>query len=72
VLDDYVAIDKHDNQLMFSSTETNELYVILLEKAWAKACGNYANTIGGLEYEALKALTGAPCKIILNSIFEID
>lgn len=53
MLDDYVAIDSYDKKLMFSHTDENEIYVLLLEKAWAKVCGNYANTIGGLEYEAL-------------------
>lgn len=33
---------------------------MLLEKAWAKACGSYGQSIGGLTSEALLALTGAP------------
>jgi len=37
-----------------------EMWVMLLEKAWAKVNGSYENTITGLPADALRALTGAP------------
>ena len=36
------------------------MWVMLLEKAWAKVNGSYENTITGLPADALKCLTGAP------------
>jgi len=36
------------------------MWVSLLEKCWAKACGGYDWTIGGFTKEALRCLTGAP------------
>ena len=41
----------------------NELWAILLEKAWVKINGGYTNAIGGLFSEAILALTGFPTEI---------
>ena len=38
----------------------DELWVLLLEKAYAKVYGGYGNIVGGSGLEALKNLTGAP------------
>lgn len=35
-------------------------WVVLLEKAYAKMNINYANLEGGMQYEAMRALTGQP------------
>ena len=43
----------------FSSTNGNELWVILLEKAWAKINGNYAKIIGGEPHEVFDVITDA-------------
>ena len=40
------------------------LWVLILEKAWAKVNGAYDLTDGGYEVEALGCLTGAPQEII--------
>lgn len=37
-----------------------EIWVLLLEKAWAKLNGNYENIERGYNSEALRDLTGAP------------
>ena len=45
---------------MFSSANGNELWVILLEKAWAKLHGSYERIIGGEAHLTLRDMTGAP------------
>jgi calpain-15 len=39
VVDDYFPVK--DNRLVFSRTRGNDIWVILLEKAYAKAYGSY-------------------------------
>jgi hypothetical protein len=46
-IDDFIAIDKNDNSILFSYSKGSELYVSLLEKAWAKVCENFGNTKQG-------------------------
>jgi calpain-15 len=45
---------------MFSRAHGNELWVLLLEKAYAKLHGSYKNIVGGLPHEAMMDLTGCP------------
>lgn len=45
---------------MFSRSHGNELWVLLLEKAYAKIHGCYKNLTGGKPYQALMDLTGCP------------
>jgi len=70
-----VAVDDcfpcRDGQPAFSKSNGNELWVLILEKAWAKACGNYEKTVIGYASEALRALTGAPVRF-LDHEFEED
>ena len=42
----------------------NEVWVCIIEKAWAKLHRDYANTEGGFMTETLHALTGAPTSFI--------
>ncbi len=60
VIDDYFATSKESGAWQFSYSKESEIWVQLLEKAWAKANGTYAKTIGGHTGEALHALTGGP------------
>ena len=46
----------------FNHTITNEIWVMIIEKAWAKVHGGYLNIAAGLTREALRDLTGACCK----------
>ena len=48
------------NRPAFSKGKDNELWVILLEKAYAKAFGSYYTIEGGDPADALRDLTGAP------------
>ena len=59
LLDDYIPCDNKNN-FVFSSTNGNELWVILLEKAIAKIFGNYARTCGGFPEEIFQLTTNAP------------
>lgn len=49
---------------IFSKARHGELWVPLLEKAWAKAFGTYQHTIGGHSGETMTNLTGAPCTFV--------
>lgn len=65
VVDDYLPWHKINKTWAFSrcSSET-EIWVQLLEKAWAKVFGNYMRIEGGQAGEALPALTGAPVQML--------
>ena len=45
---------------MFSRAHGNELWVLLIEKAFAKIHGSYKAITGGVPSEALGDLTGCP------------
>ena len=71
LLDDFIPCFKNsfENNFSFSHTYGNELWVILLEKAWAKLNGNYARIIGGDIHEIFEVLTNAYCeKFMFNNL----
>ncbi len=47
--------------LCAAQSYNNQIWVMLLEKAWAKIFGSYDNIISGTSEEGLTALSGAPC-----------
>lgn len=58
LLDDYFPVEKDNiRNLKFAKPNNNEIWVLLIEKAWAKINGGYSNIIGGSPRDALKALT---------------
>ena len=59
VMDDKIPCTKYSKKPAFNRSKSNELWVILLEKAWAKVHGGYMNIAAGLTREALRDLTGA-------------
>ncbi len=60
ILDDRFPCDPRTNKPAFSQSRSNDLWVMLLEKAWAKVHGGYLNIESGFTSEALFSLTGAP------------
>lgn len=63
-IDGWVVIKKQtENRLAFSQSVNEELWVPLIEKAYAKAYGNYSNIVSGQPSEAIRDLTGAPGKV---------
>jgi len=65
-IDDMLAVKKKDNSLIFAQPNGRELWVVLLEKAFAKFCGDYASLDGGHEIWAFEALTGDPVFCLLR------
>ena len=67
LLDDFIPCYSsiYEKNFAFSHTNGNELWVILLEKAWAKLNGNYARIIGGDPHEIFEVLTNAYCEKFL-------
>lgn len=59
IVDDILPV-KSDNTLGFARSRGNDLWVSLIEKAWAKVHGGYANIPNGTISEALVAMTGCP------------
>jgi calpain-15 len=59
-IDDLLPVEKATGQLLYAQPKGRELWVLLLEKAFAKFCGSYADLDGGHEIWAFEALTGDP------------
>jgi len=64
VVDDYIPVDADswNNHKVakpkYTQPNGNELWTMILEKAFAKLCGSYANLEGGTAVWALRAMTG--------------
>lgn len=64
ILDDYFP--SLYGQPCFSKNHGKEIWVLLIEKMWAKQNRDYVNIEGGFMTETLHDLTGAPTKLIYN------
>ena len=60
ILDDYFPCNVGNKKPIFTKPNSNELWVMLLEKAWAKINGGYALTVAGFATEVLEATTNFP------------
>lgn len=61
IIDDFFPVYPDSKEFCYTNTNHPEIWVPLLEKAWAKAHGGYLNIDGGYITEAVHDLTGAPC-----------
>jgi len=59
IVDDFLPCGKN-GQPAFATCRDGELWVSLLEKAWAKLHGTYARTEGGLPCFAANHIMGVP------------
>ena len=70
IIDDFFPVKKTEQNptvyLIFSRSNGPELWVLLLEKAYAKINGGYQNIEAGLCEEALRDLTGAPTQTLTD------
>ena len=58
IVDDYIPAYKSNKNIYFARANKKKIWVILLEKAWAKVNGGYINIISGRALEALEFFTG--------------
>lgn len=66
VVDDFFPCDKYTKKPVFTRGNDAELWVLILEKVWAKLYGSYDAIEAGLARECLHDLTGAPTKFYLT------
>ena len=66
IIDDYIPFLKSKNKPYFSHPNNNEIWVLLLEKAWAKVNGSYEKIIEGWPSEVLSCFTGFNTTFLIN------
>ena len=67
-LDDYFPCIKGTSVFYFSKPTSFELWLMLLEKAWAKVNGGYGNILIGNSSEVFRFLTGFFSEQINNNL----
>lgn len=67
MVDDFIPCKTQIDQTYpcYSQAKGKELWVVLIEKMYAKLHSNYARIEGGQPYETIRDLTGAPGRIYL-------
>ena len=61
-VDDYFPCYKGTNIPYFSKPNNFELWIMLLEKAWAKINGSYSNSLSGWPNDIFRTFTGFCCE----------
>ena len=69
-VDDYFPYDRDQKKFIGARPHNNELWAIILEKAWIKINGGYTNSSGGLFSEAILSLTGFPTELLKHKKLE--
>lgn len=67
LVDDYIPVTKGTNNPLFAKPVNPEIWVLILEKAWAKVNGGYANIDGGSPTEVFNYFTNFPAKDFTHS-----
>ncbi len=71
-VDDYFVVYEGTNSFPFAKPNGKELWVIILEKAWAKVNSGYANTFSGHATEAYLCLTGCKSETLIHDAYFAD
>ena len=71
-IDDYFPVFASTKKPCFASPVNNTIWVMILEKAWAKVNGGYLNTVGGNPSEPLHALTGFSTECLFHDKIQSD
>ena len=66
LLDDWFPVEKGTRRPIFAQPNGSEIWVMLLEKAWAKINGGYLNIMGGMPCNMLKTFTSFATEYILH------
>lgn len=61
VIDDYIPVFASTERPVFCKPNGREVWVMLLEKAWAKIKGSYGEISSGCPHEVLNTFSVAPC-----------
>ncbi|CAD8192249.1 unnamed protein product [Paramecium pentaurelia] len=64
-IDDYIPT--YYNKPAFTRGKDQEIWVMVIEKAWAKVFGSYENIEAGFPSEVLRTLTGAPTRSLFTN-----
>jgi len=72
IIDDFVPVWPHNNLPMFAKAKDNSLWVLLLEKAWAKLHGTYCRTESSSPFFAASHLIGVPSYSLSHPASEAD
>ncbi len=72
IIDDYFVMEKGQKKFSYAKPNGFELWVIILEKAWAKVNGGYANTISGNPKDVMMAFTGFSVEDIRHKEEELE
>jgi calpain-15 len=61
-VDDHFPCRSDISEPAFTKARSNDMWVLLMEKAWAKLWGSYARIESGVCRESMRDLTGAPTR----------
>lgn len=69
-IDDYFPCHSNSKFWAFSTTLNKEIWLQVLEKAWAKLNGSYVSILPGTALDALRTLSEAPCELVENNTYK--
>lgn len=70
-VDEYIPVSRYSRQeASFAKFHGNKLWVMLMEKAWAKICGTYARSDGGFPGIAAEHVLGVTSDVIHHSYLQ--
>ncbi len=72
LIDDYFPFWKENEEPCFSKCRNGEVWVMILEKVWAKLHKGYGNIWAGHPTECLHDLTGGPTKLLHTKNEDIE